>query len=111
MALTLVVHVHKKVVQKLSSYCSNAVAPHQGSRSRTFAARFFYNSSFVHSQLLDSNYIQKLKAMCRYVKPNVLYSDVLKNLENVSRLNGIAKQLSNVLIKLQNVEKLMEAEA
>ena len=54
------------------------MAPHQDSCSKTFAPRYFYNSSFVHSQLLDSNHIQKLKSMCRYVKPNVLYSDVLK---------------------------------
>ena len=54
------------------------MASDQGSCGKTFADRYFYNSNFVHSQLFDNNHTQKLKLMCRYVNPDVFYSDVLK---------------------------------
>ena len=56
---------------------------------------YFYNSSFVHSHLFDSQNISKLKSMCRYVKPNVLYSDVLKK----SQLLDVEKQSNKTVVK------------
>ena len=97
-ALISVILVLKKVVKKLSSHCSNAVAFDQGSCNKTFAARYFYNTSFVHSHLFDSQHIGKLKSMCRYAKPSVLYSDVLKK----SQLLDVEKQSNKTFFKCFN---------
>ena len=78
----LVVLVPRKVVQKLSSHCSSAVAFGNVPKLKGFADRYFYNSKFVNSRLLNSNYIQKLKSLCRFVKPNVSYSEVVKKCQS-----------------------------
>ena len=74
------------------------MASDQGSCNKTFAARYFYNSNFVHSHLFDSQCIGKLKSMCRYVKPNVLYFDVLE----YSQLFHVKKQSSKTFAKCVN---------
>ena len=60
-----------------------------------FGARYFYNSSFVHSHLFDSQNIGKLKLMCRYVKSNVIYSEILKK----SQLLDLEKQSNKTVVK------------
>ena len=67
----------------------------QGSYSKPFATRYVYNSDFVHNCLFDNNNISKLKSMGRYVKPNVLYSDVLKKAQPAE----VSKQSSNGIVQ------------
>ena len=54
------------------------MAFHKVPKVKGFADRYFYNSNFVNSQLLNSNYVQKLKSLCRFVKPSVSYAEVAK---------------------------------
>ena len=44
-----------------------------------FQTRYFYNSNFVHKNLLDEQYICRLKSVCRHSTDNVSYSDVVKS--------------------------------
>ena len=67
----------------------------QGNYSKPFATRYVYNSDFVHSYLFDNKNISKLKSMCRYVKPNVSYSDVLKKPQPAE----VSKQSSNGIVQ------------
>ena len=43
-----------------------------------FSDRIFCNHEFVHKQLFDSQYIRKLMFVHKYVKPSLLFSDVVK---------------------------------
>ena len=51
--------------------------------------------SFVNFSRKEKKHIWKLKLMCRYVKPNVLYSDVLKT----SQLLVMGKQSNKIFDK------------
>ena len=78
------------------------MAPDKSSFTKLFAARYFYNSSCVHKHLFDSQYIGKLKLVCKYVKPNVLYSDVLKNSKLVNRSEQSTQCFSSCFNQKQN---------
>ena len=71
----------------------------QSNYSKAFVARYFYNSSFVHSHLFDNQNISKLKSMCRYVKPNVLYSDIGRNYQLTEVNKQVTTKLFNVLAR------------
>ena len=40
--------------------------------------RYVYNSKFVNSELFDNHYVSRMFAMCKYTRPNTLFSDVVK---------------------------------
>ena len=44
--------------------------------------RWVYNSDFHDVHLLDIRNVQKLISMCRFTKPNVLFSDVVKKINH-----------------------------
>ena len=66
---------------------------------KSFADRYYYNSNFVNSQLLNRDYIQKLKSLCRFVKPNVSYSEVAKK----GQPRGMSDQSSQPTVKCFNL--------
>ena len=43
-----------------------------------YSSRYVYNSNYVDVQLFDVQQVKKMLAMYRYMKPNILFSDVLK---------------------------------
>ena len=43
-----------------------------------YSDRWVYNSDFHDVHLLNVKIVQKLISMCRFTKPNVLFSDVVK---------------------------------
>ena len=49
----------------------------------------------LYSHLFDSQNINNLKSMCRYVKSNVMYSDVLKK----SQISDVEKQSNKTFVK------------
>ena len=63
--------------KKLGSHCSNAVV-NKNARSIVYNDRWVYNSDFHDVHLLNVKNVQKLISMCRFTKPNVLFSDIVK---------------------------------
>ena len=51
-------------------------------------ARIVYNSNFANINLFDILYIQKLKSLCRNVKKNVLFSDIVKSSVKLNCINA-----------------------
>ena len=51
-------------------------------------ARIVYNSNFANINLFDRLYIQKLKSLCRNVKKNVLFSDIVKSSVKLNCINA-----------------------
>ena len=47
-------------------------------RGIVYNDRWVYNSDFYDVYLLNVKNVQKLISMCRFTKPNVLFSDVVK---------------------------------
>ena len=43
-----------------------------------YSSRYVYNSNYVDVQLFDVQQVEKMLAMYRYTKPNILFSDVVK---------------------------------
>ena len=70
-------------VKKLSSHCSNAVVANVSSVHRMYSDRNFYNSKFVDRKLLQPSYIRSMLSVCKYVKPNVSFADVLRREQSV----------------------------
>ena len=65
-------HVTRLCTQKAGAkYGSNLV-------NRKYSDRFIYNSSFVNTELLQSNFVGSMLSVCEYVKPNVSSAVVLK---------------------------------
>ena len=66
---------------------------------KSFTDRYCYNSNFVNSHLLNRDYIEKLKSLCRFVKPNVSYSEVAKR----GQPRGVSDQSSQPNVKCFNL--------
>ena len=66
---------------------------------KSFTDRYCYNSNFVNSHLLNRDYIEKLKSLCRFVKPNVSYSEVAKR----GQPRGVSSQSSQPNVKCLNL--------
>ena len=64
--------------KKLSSHCRDAVVIGSGSVDRRYSDGYFYNSTFVNTELLQPNYIRGMLSVCKYVKPEVSFAEVLK---------------------------------
>ena len=70
-------------IKKLSSHCSNAVGANVSFHREMYSDRIVYNSSFVESKLLQPSYIRSMLSLCKYVKPNVSFADVLRREQRV----------------------------
>ena len=44
----------------------------------TFSTRYVYNSNFVNTNLLDKQYVDRLKSVCTYTSDSVSYSAMVK---------------------------------
>ena len=62
--------------------------------------RFVCNSGFVDNTLFDVQHMQKIIAMCRFVKPDVLFSDVVK-MKPVSRNSIYIVNNTNMKAKIE----------
>ena len=51
----------------------------RGDTLKKFNDTYFYNKHFVNKQLLDSQYVKKLMSVHNFVKPRLLFSDVVRN--------------------------------
>ena len=68
----------KAKYKKLCSHCSNAVANGTNVVNQSYHTRYVYNSNFVRRNLLDKQYIDRLKSVCTHTSDSVLYYDVVK---------------------------------
>ena len=64
--------------KKLGSHCRNAVVSDVKLLNRMYSDRYFYNSSFVDCKLLQPTYVSSMLSVCKDVKPNLAFADVLK---------------------------------
>ena len=69
--------------KKLGSHCRNVVVSDVKLVNRMYSDRCFHNSSFVDYKLLQPTYVSSMLSVCKYVKPNVSFADVLKREQKV----------------------------
>ena len=67
-----------------------------------------YNSEYVNTKLFDAQYIWKMIAMCRYTKPNVLFSGVVKRKPVSKNVNNSA---SSTTVKANSIVLAMPCHA
>ena len=66
---------------------------------RMYSDRNFYNSKFVDKKLLQPSYIRRMLSVCKYVKPNVSFVDVLRreqSLPNEGKLQNLVRKSCEV---------------
>ena len=63
----------------------------------TFSTRYVYNSNFVNTNLLDKQYIDRLKSVCTYTSDSVSYSAMVKRkvLYNVQKATNDSVECSS----------------
>ena len=76
-------------IKKLSSHCSNAVGLSVSFNHKMYSDRIFYNSNFVDNKLLQPSYIRSMLSVCKYVKPDVSFADVLRREQSVLTENKL----------------------
>ena len=89
---------HKNGNKKLGSHCSNAVG-NKKARGIVYSDTWVYNSDFHDDHLLNVKNVQKLILMCRFTKPNVLFSDVVKktNQSKIQTHDSVTKKFLRCL--------------
>ena len=44
-----------------------------------YSDRYFYNNSFVNTEVLQTHYVRSMLSLCKYVGPNMSFAGVLKH--------------------------------